>query len=110
MTSQEVDIVAIITPAAGKEERLINLLKDLAQSVLKDEPGALMYHLHQEAKPDGTQELVMIEKHKDQAAYDHHMTADGFQSLSKIIGEEKLLGGPLVIKKLKPIGGFASRL
>jgi quinol monooxygenase YgiN len=46
---------------------------------------------------------------KDQATYDAHFKTDYFTALAPMIQSEGLLAGPLDIKTIKPIGGFASR-
>lgn len=51
--------------------------------------------------------LIIIDK--DQATYDAHFKTEYFQALGKAIGDEGLLGAPLDIKTIKPIGGFVSR-
>jgi hypothetical protein len=49
-------------------------------------------------------------RYADQSAYDAHSKTADFQNLVKVFKDEELLSGPLVIKYLKPIGGFESKL
>lgn len=52
----------------------------------------------------------MQSRYADQSAYEAHSKTADFQNLVKVFQREELLKGPLVIKYLKPIGGFESRL
>lgn len=52
----------------------------------------------------------MDSRYADQSAYDAHSKTADFQNLVKVFKNEELLSGPLVIKYLKPIGGFESKL
>lgn len=63
-TSEELNIVAIITPAEGKAQRLEQLLRSLCEYVEANEPETLVYHLHREAAKDGYQpDFVMVERY-----------------------------------------------
>ncbi|MCJ1361958.1 hypothetical protein MMC16_001059 [Acarospora aff. strigata] len=111
MAGKELDVVAIITPKVGKVDRVAELLSGLTKAVHKNEPGCLRYHLHREINSrTGAEDLVMIEQYADQSAYESHSKTPDFQNLVKILTEEELLASPLVIKYLKSIAGFASRL
>jgi quinol monooxygenase YgiN len=48
-------------------------------------------------------------KDDNQSVYDAHFKTDYFTALGETIQKEGLLAGPLDIKTIKPIGGFASR-
>jgi len=54
-------VVAILYTAPGKTARVVELLRELAVKVEKQEPGTLQYQIHEEVgKPDG--EVVMLER------------------------------------------------
>ena len=53
---------------------------------------------------------LMRSRYADQSAYEAHSKTADFQNMIKAVTEEGLLSAPLVIKYLKPIGGFESRL
>lgn len=55
------------------------------------------------------EERLTRRKDKNKAAHEKHYQTEYFQALGKAIGDEKLLAGPLDVKTIKPIGGFASR-
>ena len=46
---------------------------------------------------------------KDKAAYEGHFKTDYFQALGQLLPREGVLGAPLDIKTIKPVGGFESR-
>ena len=53
-----VDIVAIMTPALGKEDAVEQTLNDLAKAVKAKEPQALRYQPYKSVGDDGTIEYV----------------------------------------------------
>lgn len=53
-----VEVVAILSPAPGKAERVASLLSAHADYVKQNEPGCLKYQLHKQT--NGT-DLVMTE-------------------------------------------------
>ncbi|KAE9369223.1 hypothetical protein N431DRAFT_427427 [Stipitochalara longipes BDJ] len=107
--SGEVHVVAIITPASGKEKRLGELLTNLANNVKQNEKDVPKYHLFEQYNGKGTNVFVVEEIYSSQSAYDAHFKTDYFQALGETIGKEGLLAAELDIKTIKPIGGFASR-
>jgi quinol monooxygenase YgiN len=58
--SNTIDIIAIITPAPGKADRVEQLLSETAAWVKANEPGTLKYHLQREASGDSPA-FVMLE-------------------------------------------------
>jgi len=58
--SGTVDIIAIITPAPGKADRVQQLLSETAEYVKANEPGTLKYHLQRETHGDNPT-FVMLE-------------------------------------------------
>lgn len=105
----EIHVVAIITPAPGKEARVGELLKDLANNVKKNESDVSKYQLFEQINGEGTNVFVVEETYKDQATYDAHFKTDYFTALGATIQKENLLAAGLDIKTIKPIGGFGSR-
>ncbi|MCJ1476687.1 hypothetical protein MMC13_005355 [Lambiella insularis] len=105
MSDQHVDLVAIMTPAPGKSERMKEELLKFSKMVHEKEPETLRYHLHQEEGGD----FVLIERYLNQRAFENHMTSPDFQNLMKLGAEEQLLSKPPELKKLTPIGGYESK-
>jgi hypothetical protein len=63
------DIVAILTPNAGKEDRLEELLINLAASVQKSEPDVARYVATKVIGREGTPEFVVIERYASSPNY-----------------------------------------
>jgi hypothetical protein len=59
------DVVAIITPAAGKEPRLEELLKELTGDVEKNEPDVAKYRAYKTQNAEGATQYVFIERYVD---------------------------------------------
>lgn len=60
---EEVDIVAILTPHEGKQERVIELLTNLTETAKQKEPDLFSYHLYRDFDRETNQEeLVLVEK------------------------------------------------
>ena len=57
------NVVAIITPAAGKESRVEEILSDLAKKVHKHESDVSRYSPCKVVGTDGTPEFVVIERY-----------------------------------------------
>ncbi|MCJ1433625.1 hypothetical protein MMC27_002988 [Xylographa pallens] len=106
MSDQHVNLIAILTPAPGKKDRLREELHKIAHEVYKREPEALRYHLHYQ---EATEEFVLIERYTSKAAFDTHKDQPAFQNLLKVCEEEHLLSKPLELKMLEPIGGHDNR-
>ncbi|KAF1932148.1 ABM-domain-containing protein [Didymella exigua CBS 183.55] len=104
-----IDIVAIITPKAGKADRVEELLVAAAKAVKANEPGTLRYHLQRETKGD-TPVFVMLETYKDQASIGAHAKSPDFKAMGKTMMSEDLLAEPMRIIVTKEVGGYASKL
>ncbi|KAI9643625.1 hypothetical protein NHQ30_008247 [Ciborinia camelliae] len=105
-----VHCTAIVTPAAGKEVRVRELLTDLSNNVEKNEKGARKYQVFEQYDGEnGRNVFVVQELYEDEAAYEAHFQTSYFTELGKILPEEGVLGAPLDIKLIKPFAGFASR-
>jgi len=108
--STEVHVVALLTPAPGKHDRLKELLTNLANNVQSSETGATKYQVFEQVNGEGINVLVVEETYKDQAAFDGHFKTPYFTALAKAIPEENLVAAPLDIKTIKPFAGFVSRI
>jgi quinol monooxygenase YgiN len=57
------DVVAIITPAPGKEARLEEVLKELTGDVEKNEPDVAKYRAYKTQNAEGVTQYVFIERY-----------------------------------------------
>jgi len=62
MSSEEINVIAIITPKPGKLDEVEVLVSKLCAEVKAKEPGVLGYQAHVEKKKDGSGSIVMVEK------------------------------------------------
>ncbi|KAL5323041.1 hypothetical protein ACEPPN_007569 [Leptodophora sp. 'Broadleaf-Isolate-01'] len=104
-----VQVVAILTPAPGKESRLKELLIGLAEKVSKNEKDVSKYQVFEQFNSEGVNVLVVEETYDNQAAFDAHFKTEYFQALGEAVKGEALVTAPIDIKTIKPVGGFASR-
>ncbi|MCJ1468544.1 hypothetical protein MMC07_007173 [Pseudocyphellaria aurata] len=109
--SEKIDVIAILTPKEGKLDYVLEMLKQLAQSVHDNEPTALRYQVTREVNvQDGSEDIVMIEQYSNMAAFEQHVKTESFQELTRRAKEEDVLAKPMILKVVKPVAGFASRL
>jgi len=106
--SGEIELVAILHPAAGKADRILELMGGVAKIVHEKEPGTLKYNLLKQTGDNP--KIVVVEKYKDEAALKAHGKFPEFRESNKTMKKENLLTGPTQIYILKSAGGFASRL
>ncbi|KAH7383085.1 hypothetical protein BKA64DRAFT_176823 [Cadophora sp. MPI-SDFR-AT-0126] len=104
-----IQVVAIITPAAGKEARLKELLTGLAEKVSKNEKDVSKYQIFEQFNGENGNVFVVEETYDNRAAFDAHFKTEYFQALGAAVQGEQLVSAPIDIKTIKPIGGFASR-
>jgi len=104
-----VNIVAILSPASGKEARVEELVRNLTSEVEKTEPNVEKYIAFKRKTADGLTEFVFQERYKDQETLKVHTATDHFKVLGKAIAEEGLLVKPLNIMILEPVSGFDGR-
>ena len=100
---------------------------------------AIRYQAHREMNSqDGGEDIVMIEqyaalrfpslrcprctvhshvarlnhasRYENMAAWDQHQKSEGFLDFARRLKEEDLLAKPIVLKVVRPVVGFASRL
>ncbi|MFD7406655.1 putative quinol monooxygenase [Streptomyces sp. NPDC059866] len=75
----EIVVVARWKPSPGERERVLTALSALTRASSK-EPGCLGYEaLHRGDPPD--QEIVLIERYADRAAFEEHLASPHFQRL-----------------------------
>ncbi|PQE16765.1 antibiotic biosynthesis monooxygenase protein [Rutstroemia sp. NJR-2017a BBW] len=107
----QINIVAIISPKAGKVDRLLELVSQVCQYVKDNEPGTLRYEATCEVnKQSGVEQIIMFETYKDKEALKAHGSSEKFKGFQKMVQDEDLLSEPLLLKFVKPAGGFSSRL
>ncbi|KAH8767947.1 hypothetical protein BGZ57DRAFT_748746 [Hyaloscypha finlandica] len=106
--SSQINLIAIISPKAGKVDRVVELLNGVSQYVHKNEPGTTRYQINVEVnKKSGVEEIIMFESYKDKAALGTHGSSDAFKNFQKILKDEALVGAPMQLKFVKEAGGFA---
>lgn len=57
------DIVAIVTPATGKEARVEEIIKDLSAKVKQNEPDVAKYMSYKTQSAEGATEYVFVERY-----------------------------------------------
>lgn len=57
------DIVAIVTPAPGKEARVEEILKDLTAKVEQHEPDVAKYMAYKTQNAEGATEYLFVERY-----------------------------------------------
>lgn len=103
------DIVAIVTPAPGKEARVEEILKELTGKVEQNEPEVAKYMAYKTQNAEGATEYVFVERYKEEATLEAHSQSEYFQAAGKKFGDEGLLSKGLTIYKMQPLSGFDSR-
>ncbi|KAK4629806.1 uncharacterized protein CLAFUR5_07760 [Fulvia fulva] len=112
MSSKEFNVVAILYPKKGKVDEVIGLLQGVSEYVKAKEPFVLKYEINRSLRPnkDGTEEIIMMERHKDQQGLKAHGSSEPFTAFQKTLAERDLLRAPTTLKMVSQHGGFASRL
>ncbi|KAF2111353.1 antibiotic biosynthesis monooxygenase-like protein [Lophiotrema nucula] len=105
----EFDIIAIISPKAGKADRVQELLETAAAAVKANEPGTLRYHLQRETKGEAPV-FVMLETYKDQDSLKQHAGSKDFKAMGNAFKDEGLLKEPMKVLFTKSVAGYASKL
>ncbi|OCK76799.1 hypothetical protein K432DRAFT_385161 [Lepidopterella palustris CBS 459.81] len=100
--SEQVNVVAILTPAEGKTEKIIDMLKDMVTKV-QNESGVLQYDIFHEEK---TGEIIFIEKYVDKATLDTHMSTPHFVEFGKAAGAEGFFAKKPELKFLTLVTGI----
>ncbi|KAE9374715.1 hypothetical protein N431DRAFT_556955 [Stipitochalara longipes BDJ] len=106
--SSQINLIAIISPKAGKVDRVIELLNGVSQYIQKNEPGTTRYQINVEVnKKSGVEQVILLESYKDKAAIGIHGSSDTFKAFQKTLKDEDLVGAPMQLKFVKEAGGFA---
>ncbi|KAI9870347.1 MAG: hypothetical protein M1823_008769, partial [Watsoniomyces obsoletus] len=101
-----IDIIAIVTAAPGKEDKVEELLNTLADGVKSEEPKTLRYKPYKCINSeDGTTEFVVIERYPDEKGLDAHQATEHYTTAMKTGADESLLAKPPTIMKLQPLTG-----
>ncbi|KAL1602882.1 hypothetical protein SLS59_004537 [Nothophoma quercina] len=87
--------------------QIVELLSNLTKAVQKNEPDVFSFHLYKDFDQEtGKEQLVLVEKYANKAAYDYHAELPEFQAMHKSFNEEELMEKPIIIKSVKPVTGF----
>ncbi|KAK5936557.1 hypothetical protein PMZ80_011204 [Knufia obscura] len=97
------DVIVITTPAKGKEARVEELIGQQVEGIRQNEPGVLFDRCYKRADLDDGTEFVIVQRYKDEAAYNAHFHTEHRKDLPAIIKDEELMEKPMVYMKLEPI-------
>lgn len=81
----DLDVVAVITAAAGESERVGDALQTLAETSLATEDGCLAYDLYESAAAPGT--FITVERWREQADLDAHMGTEHVREAIAAVGD-----------------------
>ncbi|KAH6878597.1 antibiotic biosynthesis monooxygenase-like protein [Alternaria rosae] len=107
--SKGYEIIAILKPKPGNQDRVEELLNIAAQEVKATEPGTTRYHLQRETKGDAPN-FVIFETYADKDALMFHAKSEGLKKLQTAVNGEDLLREPMTVMIVKDVGGFKSKL
>ncbi|MHA1466865.1 MAG: putative quinol monooxygenase [Promethearchaeota archaeon] len=93
-----ITLIATVEIKAGKMEEAKEILKEIAKSVLANEPGTLEYIPHTVRKEENT--IIFVEKYKDVDAMKAHMKGLG-KTMAKAL--PLMVPAPPNIKSCTPI-------
>ncbi|KAL1987760.1 hypothetical protein VTN96DRAFT_2600 [Rasamsonia emersonii] len=107
MSSEEVYLTAIFYPKPDKVDELLAAVQEITKAVQATEPDVLTYFAFRAKGQDGKDEVVFVEKYKNQASLDAHVKTAHFQALvEKLPG---LVEKPFDLKQGSFIAGFEHR-
>ena len=92
-----ITLTAKIQAAAGKEQELETVLRELVKATATEE-GSVEYRLHKVVDTPGA--FRFVEKFKDQAAFDFHSNSDHFKAAVEKIGALAIGEGELEMLEL----------
>ncbi|EMC91283.1 hypothetical protein BAUCODRAFT_152560 [Baudoinia panamericana UAMH 10762] len=101
----EINIVAILYPVQGKEERMKELVAKMAKDVHEKEDYTLRYIMTEQLGVE-TPDIVMIETYKSKEAADQHTKTSHFKSLFSTMESEHLMAKPPYIAQTISKAGF----
>lgn len=100
-----INVVAIMTPAPGKEDRLKSLIGELTTKVHDNEPNVSRY-MATEAKDKDGLKIVFIEQYQDEEANKRHVGMPHFKSFFKSLQSEGLLATAPQILRSTAFSGY----
>ncbi|KLJ06850.1 hypothetical protein EMPG_17667 [Blastomyces silverae] len=101
MASQEIQLIAIMKPLAGKTDELAAHLVETGKNIQRTEPGTLAWYVVQ---PQGGDELIVVERYKDAESLKLHSKSGHLKALTETAGP--LLREPPTIKAGPQVAGF----
>ncbi|KAJ5598903.1 hypothetical protein N7510_011853 [Penicillium lagena] len=106
--SEEVSILAIISPKPDRIDQVLELIKDpLVAGVKAIEPGCISFHANRATEEHtDEEEIFMIERFVNSDAIAFHQKNPAFLAFARALEEKELLQKPLYIKIVKPVAGF----
>ncbi|KAL1963732.1 hypothetical protein VTN77DRAFT_7798 [Rasamsonia byssochlamydoides] len=107
MSSEEIYLTAIFYPKPGKVDELLARVQEITKAVHATEPDVLFYYAFRAKGADGKDEVVFVEKYKNQAAIDAHVKTAHFQEFAQKAAE--LTEKPFDLKQGAFIAGFEQR-
>ncbi|KAL4915133.1 hypothetical protein BDW62DRAFT_133154 [Aspergillus aurantiobrunneus] len=105
MSSKEIYNVVKLVPKPGKFNEVSDAFKTLSKYVQDNEPKTQIYFAVQ---PQGTEELVIVEKYTDSQNLKDHAVSQAFKQFSETIGG--LLAQAPEIKRAAFASGFEGRV
>jgi len=103
-----VEVIAVLKPNKGKENRIQELLGATAKIVEAQEKGTLRYQLHKQTSGDPAN-FVVIESYGSIDALKAHGKFPEFKDMGRKFAKEQLLRSPMEVYILKPVAGFGTR-
>ncbi|KAI9738715.1 MAG: hypothetical protein M1834_008220 [Cirrosporium novae-zelandiae] len=104
-----VALIVTIRPAAGKTDRLRELLLTMVSHVTKEEPDCIQYQLIESKLANGNAEFQILEQWKSQAALENHGKLDLNKKMTATFEEEKIIAQSEHVQSVSVIAGFAAR-
>ncbi|KAF9872630.1 hypothetical protein CkaCkLH20_09809 [Colletotrichum karsti] len=107
MSTQIIDLTAVITPKPGKAEKVFELFSNCVNYSEANEPGTLRYEIHRglQDKNGGLEEFVVRETYADEDAMNKHMVGPDVVALVKAMETGDLVENVKVIHT-KPGAGY----
>ncbi|KAK1144017.1 hypothetical protein N8T08_005926 [Aspergillus melleus] len=93
-----------LVPQPDKFDQVVEAFRTLVQYIETQESGTQIYFAVQ---PNGSKELVFVEKYKDEESLKAHASSPAFKQFSKTIGG--LLAQKPDIRTAGLVGGFEGR-
>ncbi|KAF2499273.1 hypothetical protein BU16DRAFT_557605 [Lophium mytilinum] len=99
-----VHVIAFITAAPGKKDRILEVLVATAAKIKENEPDTLQYEFYWDEKNG---QFVFIEKYKNSDAVTAHRGQPYYSEIKALAEAEQLLAAPIEARLIAPVGGFA---